>query len=142
MKCTIFYCSIRRIRRCRTITNCNPRVPMTHYNLKTTGDIKEYYNKVNITTSEKRGRCIVFKYKGTDPTGSLTAKSSLSDLYRDTKTSNSNTTLPPFAIALLVICAVFSLVSSIMVILFICKIKKATGGFSNGSFPLLQNNNS
>ena len=53
---------------------------MTHYNLKTTGDIKEYYNKVNITTSEKRGRCIVFKYKGTDPTGSLTAKSSLSDL--------------------------------------------------------------
>ena len=52
---------------------------MTHYNLKTSGDIKEYYYKVNITTSEKRGRCIVFKYKGTDPTGSLTAKSSLSD---------------------------------------------------------------
>ena len=115
---------------------------MTHYNLKTTGDIKEYYNKVNITTSEKRGRCVIFKYKGTDPAGSLTAKSSLSDLYRDTKTSNSNTTLPPFAIALLVICAVFSLVSSIMVILFFWKIKKATGGFSNGSFPLLQNNNS
>ena len=57
---------------------------MTHYKLKTSGDIKEYYYKVNIATSEKRGRCVIFKYKGTDPAGSLTAKSSLSDLYRDT----------------------------------------------------------
>ena len=53
---------------------------MTHYKLKTSGDIKEYYYKVNIATSEKRGRCVIFKYKGTDPAGSLTAKSSLSDL--------------------------------------------------------------
>ena len=63
-----------------TITNCNPRVKMTHYKLKTSGNIKEYYYKVNIATSEKRGRCVIFKYKGTDPAGSLTAKSSLSDL--------------------------------------------------------------
>ena len=125
-----------------TLSNCEPYVPLSHYNIKTSGNIKDYYYKVDINTQERRGRCVILKYQGTNPAGSLTARSSLSDLYSDTKSSSSTSTLPPFAIALLVISSVFSLVTLILVIYFICKIRKTSSGLSNdSSFPLVQNNN-
>ena len=110
-----------------------PYMPLTHYNLKTSGDIKEYYYKVDINTEETTGRCVILKYQGSDPAGSLTSKSSLNDLYRDTKTSTSTLTtdLLSFATAFLIICFLFSFGTLIIVILFFCKIKKITGGFGN-----------
>ena len=33
-----------------TLSNCEPYVPLSHYNVKTSGNIKDYYYKVDINT--------------------------------------------------------------------------------------------
>ena len=78
--------------------------------------------------------------------GSLTARCSFTDLNKASSinitTTNNTVSLPPYSIALHIICVVLSLVTLIIVIYFVCKIRKSNGGFGNDNFPLVQNNNS
>ena len=133
------------------IVNCK-YIPLESYDTKTSGNTKDYFYKVDISynTTYREKKYVYIKYSGSDLMDSLIARCSFTDLSKYSKTSNSTTittittttSLPPYSIALHVICTVLSLTTLIVVIVFVCKIKKSPGGFGNDNFPLVQNNNS
>ena len=129
------------------IVNCK-YTPLESYATKTSGNIKDYFYKVDISfnTTYREKKYVYIKYSGSELMGSLTARCSFTDLNKASSvnitTTNNTLSLPPYSIALHIICVMLSFVTLIIVIYFVCKIRKSNGGFGNDNFPLVQNNNS
>ena len=101
------------------VDSCGPYISLDYYEKKTSGNIINYYYKID---TNPRINYIIIKYSGIEIVGSLNVKCSVNDLNRDVELSTTPVSLPSYAIALIVICLVFSLATLIIDIFIIRKI--------------------